>query len=68
MRNAGDLAAADDLYAEFQAEGLRMAESLALRTTVAAFALPRHELEREYFNRFDGMCREIRGAGPGATT
>ena len=66
MRNAGDLAAAQDVCADFQSEGRRLAGELSLRLTHGAFSLSRSALEREYFVRFDRICHEIRGAEPGA--
>jgi hypothetical protein len=66
MRNAGDLDTAGDVYAEFQSNGRRMAEVLSLELTRESFALPRRGLEREYFNRFESICREIRAAEPRA--
>jgi hypothetical protein len=62
MRNAGDLGAAADVYAEFHSNARRIAEALSLRLTHEAFLLPQSDLEREYFNRFDSICNEIRDA------
>ncbi len=62
MRNAGDLDAAADVYAEFHSNARRIAEVLSLRLTHEAFSLPQSDLEREYFDRFEPMCNEIRGA------
>jgi hypothetical protein len=66
MRNAGDLNAAEDVHADFQSEGRRLAEELSLRLTHEAFSLPRSALEKEYFIRFDEICHEIRNAESGA--
>lgn len=60
MRNAGDLEAAGDLYADFQAEGARLATELSLPFTRESFALSIHELESQYHERFDRICDEIR--------
>src|SRR5712691_6133505 len=65
MRNAGDLATAHDVWADFQSEARRIAEDLLLRLTHEAFSLRRSVLEREYFIRFDEICHEIRNAEPG---
>jgi hypothetical protein len=62
MRNAGDLAAACDLYASFQDEASQLSKELVLTVTQSAFALPRAKLEQQYFQRFDAICDEIRGA------
>jgi exoribonuclease R len=62
MRNAGDLNAAADLYAEFHSNARRIAEGLSLRFTHEAFSLPQSDLEREYFDRFESICDEIRDA------
>jgi hypothetical protein len=62
MRNAGDLDAAHSVYAGFQSEGRHIAEDMGLRFTQDAFSLSPRELEREYFNRFDQICHEIRTA------
>jgi hypothetical protein len=63
MRNAGDLDAAADVYADFHSNARRIAGTLSLRLTHEAFALPRRDLEREYFARFESICDEIRAAG-----
>ena len=60
MRNAGDLDAASDLYADFQAEAAGLARDLELPATRAAFALGRTELQERYFQVFDAVCEEIR--------
>jgi hypothetical protein len=62
MRNAGDLNAAHAVYADYQSEGRLIAEDMGLRLTQEAFSLSPRELEREYFNRFDQICHEIRTA------
>jgi hypothetical protein len=62
MRNAGDLDTAADVYADFHPDARRMAEALSLRLTHEAFSLPRRDLEREYFNRFESICDEIKAA------
>jgi hypothetical protein len=66
MRNAGNLETAADVYANFQSEGRRVAEDLSLRLSREAFSLARSDLEREYFDRFDSICDEIKHAEPGA--
>jgi len=63
MRNAGDLDAAADVYAEFHLNARRIAKALSLRLTHEAFSLPQSDLEREYFDRFESICNEIKDAG-----
>lgn len=62
MRNAGDLDTAADVYPEFHLHARRIAEALSLRLTHEAFSLPRRDLEREYFDRFEAICNEIKYA------
>ena len=62
MRNAGDLANAPDLYPDFQREARKRAKTLGLALAGAVFALPRAQFEREYFDRFENVCAEIRNA------
>ena len=64
MRNAGDFANAVDMYPGFQADASRLAEQLSLAYTRETFALPQAVLQREYFNRFLGVCDEIKNAEP----
>lgn len=64
MRNAGDFANAQALYPAFQAEARARARELGLRLTESAFALPAERLQDEYFDRFEGICNEIRNAEP----
>ena len=60
MRNAGDLDAAHDVYADFQTEAVRLAQDMKLQATQSAFALPTADLQREFFERFEEICDEIR--------
>lgn len=60
MRNAGDLETAHDVYSDFQSEAARLARELGLQQTRSAFALPMADLQRQYFNRFEEICDEIR--------
>ena len=62
MRNAGDLDTAHDLYADFQKEGAQLAKDLSLQATQEAFVLSKEDLQRQYFERFDGICDEIKHA------
>lgn len=62
MRNAGDLDAAQDLYADFQREGAEIARVLGLKITGVALDLNQRELEAQYFDIFDRMCDEVRAA------
>jgi hypothetical protein len=64
MRNAGDLDTAADVYPQFHLDAQRMAETLSLRLTHEAFSLSQGDLEREYFDRFESICDEIRAAEP----
>jgi hypothetical protein len=66
MRNAGDLDTAHDVYADFLAEGRRIAGELSLSVAHQVFSMPQHDLEQAYFHRFDSLCAEIRNAEPGA--
>ena len=62
MRNSGDLDAARDVYATFQEEGAVLAKSLSLKFTEETFSLPDENLQRQYFERFDRVCDEIKRA------
>ena len=62
MRNAGDLIAARQVHESFQEEGLLLSHELRLNVTHSAFALAPAELERQYFERFDAICDELRRA------
>jgi hypothetical protein len=62
MRNAGDFANAEALYPAFQTEAATCARKLGLRFTEGTFALPRRQLQDEYFDRFEAVCNEIRSA------
>ncbi|HQR41340.1 MAG TPA: hypothetical protein PLX97_01620 [Gemmatales bacterium] len=64
MNNAGDLATAADVYKAFQSEGLQLATELKLPITMAAFALSRKKLEKQYFDRFEAICDELKQARP----
>jgi hypothetical protein len=63
MRNAGDLANAVDLYPQFQSDAQDLSRKLRLLTTYEAFCLSPAELERQYFQRFEAICNEIKAAG-----
>ena len=60
MRNAGDFANAVVLERDFQLEIASHAKELGLSYTKETFSLPRAELEKQYFDRFDAVCGEIR--------
>jgi len=60
MRNAGDLATARELDPHYRSDGLAAAQALALARASAAFALSEGELERRFFDLFDGVCDELR--------
>lgn len=62
MRNAGDLEVAKDVYPNFQHEACSLARQLSLRYTLESFSMPESQLVSSYFERFDGICEEIRKA------
>ena len=62
MRNAGDLANEPDLYPGFQREAMKRARALGLAGAETMFALSATQFEREYFDRFENVCGEIRSA------
>jgi hypothetical protein len=68
MRNAGDLDTAADVYPEFHLNARRIAKALSLRLTHEAFSLPKSDLEREYFDRFESISSEIRDSGSRASS
>lgn len=61
MRNAGDLATARDLDPRYLADARAAATVLNLPRAMAAFGLSEGELERRFFDLFDGVCDELRG-------
>jgi len=62
MRNAGDFANAVVLEKNFQKEIVLCAKELGLVYTEATFSLPRGRLQKEYFDRFEAVCEEVKGA------
>src|SRR5437899_2555863 len=62
MRNAGDFANAVDMCADFQTDASRLAEQVSLAFTRETFSLSQSVLQREYFDRFEAVCDEIRRA------
>ncbi|HPD46236.1 MAG TPA: hypothetical protein P5279_04130 [Anaerohalosphaeraceae bacterium] len=64
LRNAGDFANAAAMHRAFQADGKRLARQLSLPATCKAFSLSQRRLQREYFDRFEEICNEIRSAEP----
>lgn len=62
MRNAGDFGNAVDLEQDFQKEILLSAKELGLSYTVETLSLTRDELQSQYFERFESVCIEIKGA------
>jgi len=62
MNNAGDFAGAEDLNRDFQSEIVNCANKLDMRFTAETFLLPRETLREQYFDRFDRVCAELRGA------
>jgi len=66
MRNAGDFANAQDRCPTFQSDAKQFAERLGLAATCEAFSLSQRKLQKEYFDRFERICDEIRNAAPRA--
>lgn len=66
MRNAGDFANAQDMCPTFQSDAQQLAERLGLAVTREAFSLSQHKLQKEYFDRFERICDEIKSAEPKA--
>ena len=66
IRNAGDFANAKDMYPDFQSDAAAFAKQLSLPLTYEAFSLPRKRLQKQYYDRFEAMCSEIRNAEPAA--
>jgi len=62
MRNAGDFANAEVMYPDFQSDAKEFAKRLGLAVTHEAFSLSRRKLQREYLDRFEAICDEIKGA------
>ena len=62
MRNTGDFADAVDLYPTFQSDAKDLSRKLSVPLTYDAFSLSADQLQREYFDRFETMCDEIRRA------
>jgi hypothetical protein len=60
MRNAGDLETVlDDAHPSALTDGLEAAKSCGLPTAARVFGQSRSELERRYFDEFEGLCAEI---------
>ena len=66
MRNAGDFANAKSMCPNFQTDAKQLAERLNLAATHEAFSLSERKLQKEYFDRFEGICDEIKSAEPKA--
>jgi hypothetical protein len=64
MRNGGDLANAPVMYPTFQTDAQQFAKALGLTATHEAFSLSQRKLQLEYFDRFEQICDEIKGAEP----
>ena len=62
MRNAGDFANAVDLYPTFQSDAKDLSSKLSLALTHQAFSLSEVDLQRQYFDRFQAICNEIKRA------
>ncbi len=60
MRNAGDLETAADVDSRFRTDAQQISEALSLALTHATFMLSKDVLEKEYFDRFEAICDEIR--------
>src|SRR3954471_12220943 len=68
MRNAGDFANAEVMYPDFQTDAARFAKALGLATTFQTFSLSRRKLQREFLDRFESVCEEIKRAEGGQTS
>ena len=64
MGNAGDFANAVDMCPTFQTDAKQFAERLGLAMTCEAFSLSERKLQKEYFERFERICDEIKSAEP----
>jgi hypothetical protein len=64
MRNAGDFANAVDMYPTFQSDAAQFAQRLGLTATFEAFSLSQRKLQKEYFERFEQICDEIKSIDP----
>jgi hypothetical protein len=62
MRNAGDLETANDVHPNFQREACTLARGLSLPYTLETFSMKESELASNYFDRFDGVCEELKNA------
>ncbi|MDB5336740.1 MAG: hypothetical protein JWN70_2359 [Planctomycetaceae bacterium] len=62
MRNAGDLDTASDLYPDFHVAACELAKTLSLPYTSETFLLDSESLTSQYFERFDGICNELKNA------
>lgn len=60
IRNGGGLAAADDLHPDYRREATELAGRPGLKFTRETFSLPAEVLQREYLDRFDRICDEVR--------
>ncbi len=65
MRNGESLEAAD-ANCSFHANGLRAAKQLSLPLARELFALDLDSFEKEYLDRFEAVCGEVRAAEPDA--
>ena len=62
MRNAGDLAGASQVDADFHTDGARLSKSLELPATQHLFGLNSTKFHAEYFDRFESVCDELKSA------
>jgi hypothetical protein len=62
MRNAGSLAAARNVFADFQPVAVDAAVALSLPVARRAFSMSADELEAAYLSIFDAVCAEVRQA------
>jgi hypothetical protein len=60
MRNAGDLLFAGDEYLRNLVDGRALAEKTGLANTKDLFGMNRESFGKEYFDRFESVCDEIR--------
>ncbi|MDW3176505.1 MAG: hypothetical protein R8J94_03850 [Acidimicrobiia bacterium] len=64
MRNAGDLAQAELLHTGYKLEASQISHDLGLLVSHELFLLPEEQLAKQYFEKFEAVCTEIRAISP----
>ena len=64
MGNGGDLANMVDMYPRLLSDGQTFAAKLGLPASAELFGLSQLDFEREYYERLEAVCDEIRKAEP----